>query len=163
MLDESADARGSARADKFDGPFVRTMTSKPVLGQAVEDTWLWAQPPNRSAGTPLVLHTFAHVGNGASAAGGHAWSYDGVHWHDTTAVKGGVAPYTGKVRWADGHTSVLGRRERPQALLRAQVGGGRVPEVLCTSAQAQTRGCPDGGPDAPAACRSFTMCEEIAL
>ena len=205
-------AMGSAAAAHFDGPFVRTSPTRPVLSTAVEDTWGWVQrassPANATASSlanatasslanataswggasargsssaapggadsrshPEVLHVLSHVGNGASAAGGHAWSYDGVRWVDTT---GANAAYTGRVRWASNASSVLYRRERPQVLLRPAAGAaGRdgaspgdsygVPAVLCTSAQQEP--CPhDGGPERETKeCRSFTMCEAIAV
>ena len=85
------------------------------------------------------------------------------------------------MRWAgSGQVTVLARRERPQALLRGTnlsatgnsqdkpqggsvLGSVGVPEVICTSAQAQARGCPDGGRSVAKDCRSFTMCEAVAL
>lgn len=171
-------AMGAARASAYDGPFTRLQPKAPVLGQAVEDTWAWRQPADAPGGRPEVLHALSHVGNGAHAAGGHAWSLDGVEWHDTTVVHGGggVAAYTGRVSWADGTTSTLARRERPQILLRRapaavrsgdgpgrDADGAPRPAVICTSAQlADPRDCQDGGPADPPACKSFTMCEEVA-
>lgn len=166
-------AMGAARASSYEGPYVRTQPARPVMSWQVEDTWGWVQPAS-SAG-PQVLHVLSHVGNGASHAGGHAWSIDGVHWNDTTL--GGTPAYTGTVRWAAGRTSVLARRERPQALLlrRADIGRGNgstsvdggfggsvgVPEVVCTSAEDEV--CRhDGGPGT-VQCRSYTMCEAVDL
>ena len=91
-----------------------------------------------------------------------------------TTFHGGPA-YTGHVQWANGSFSTLARRERPQVLLRYAEGGSfgasGVPEIICTSAQAveklgqdgKTRYYPDGGLDVPEECRSFTMCEAVAL
>ena len=67
-----------------------------MLASVVEDTWGWVQPA--AASRPEVLHVLSHVGNGEHAAGGHAWSLDGLRWHDTTAVRAGVPAYTGQVR-----------------------------------------------------------------
>ena len=148
-------AMGAAIAPRFDGPFTRASPARYVLGPAWEDTYGWVQPP--TASEPEVVHVLAHVGNGATSAGGHAWSLDGVVWRTATSPA-----YTGKVAWADGTTSVLARRERPQLLM---VHGGEDarprPAVLCTSAQAMQRGCADGGRDVPTECRSFTMCERV--
>lgn len=152
-------AMGAAVAADFDGPFVRTSPNAPVLAAAVEDTWAWVRPAVDGV-RPWTIHTLSHVGNGAHAAGGHAWSADGVHWNDTTVTPGGVPSYTGEVTWSDGTTTVLARRERPQVLLTADDGE---PAVICTSAQSENdrHKCADGGAKVPAACRSFTMCEQV--
>lgn len=165
-------AMGAAKSDHFAGPFVRVRPEAPVLSAAVEDTWAWVQPAARDR--PEVLHTLSHVGNGAHAAGGHAWSLDGVSWVDTTVARGGAPSYTGRVHWADGSTTILARRERPQILLRHPAGERRggpvgVPEVVCTSAQLSDshshsdRHCTDGGQGEPEDCKTFTMCETIEL
>ena len=97
-------------------------------------------------------------GNGATSAGGHGWSVDGVTW-----VQTGIA-YTGNVTWSNRSVAVIARRERPQVLLaRPNTTGGSygVPEYLFTSAQ----DCiprQDGGP-AASGCRSYTMVEQIDL
>ena len=159
----SLQAMGAARSDAFDGPFVRTSPKSPVLSRHVEDTWGWVQPLE---GGMEVLHVLSHVGNGNRAAGGHAWSVDGVKWHDTTAA---APAYTGRVKWADGSSTTLARRERPQGLLRRvaknATGSVGVPEYLSTSAQTEGyhAGCPDGGKGLREACRSFTMVERVAL
>ena len=168
-------AMGAASGRAYDGPFQRTRPTAPVLSWHVEDTWGWVRAA--SAGNPEVLHVLSHVGNGARAAGGHAWSFDGVNWVDTTAVHGGVPAYTGRVQWADGNVTVLERRERPQALLRrsAVMGSGNAsgvdsaasdsygePEVICTSAQPAACKTDGGPPVSTASCRSFTMCATVA-
>ena len=163
-------AMGVARGRAFDGPFVRTSPLAPVLGWRVEDTWGWVQPADAVRGTPEVLHVLSHVGNGGEAAGGHAWSLDGTRWIDTTAVPMGVPAYTGRVHWANGSSTILLRRERPQALLLAAPSAPSSvsdaygePSVVCTSAQPM-RCAQDGGPpDKTRWCRSFTMCDQVDL
>ncbi|EOD31815.1 hypothetical protein EMIHUDRAFT_112628 [Emiliania huxleyi CCMP1516] len=164
-------AVGVARCARFDGPCSRLRPASPVLSSRVEDTWGWVAPASEDGTRPEVLHVLSHAGNGATEAGGHAWSLDGVRWNDTTRSAG--AAYTGAVRWAGGGTQVMLRRERPQGLLRAaapvrgageEAGGSYgVPEAVCTAVQ--PRRCPaDGGPPSGTEdCRSFTICEAVAL
>ena len=144
-------AMGVARADRFDGPFERLRPSSPILMAGSEDTWGWVASDG-------VLHTLSHNGNGRASAGAHAYSLDGVDW-----VQARDYAYNGTVAWHDGTTTVLARRERPQALLRGGGAGGSYgqPEVVCTSAQ-NVSDCPDGGPQA-GRCRTYTMCESVGL
>ncbi len=159
---------GAARAPRYDGPFARLNPAAPVLSASVEDTWGWVQPA--SAGRPEVMHVLDHVGNGADAAGGHAWSLDGVTWVDTTLAAGGVPAYTGRVRWRNSTEQVMLRRERPQVLLRPAgtgvEGGGSdsygAPDVVCTSVQPANCKEDGGPPEATEACRSYTVCEGVA-
>jgi len=53
-----------------------------------------------------VYHTLTHDGNGANGAGGHAFSFDGIHWHEAPMA------FTGNVTWPNGTSAVLVRRER---------------------------------------------------
>ena len=83
-----------------------------------------------------VLHVLAHSGNGATSAGAHGYSTDGISWTWSSSPA-----YTGMVRWSNGSSSVLARRERPQVLLTPASGERHgssygLPEVICTSAQA---------------------------
>jgi hypothetical protein len=156
----SVQAMGVAVAPRFDGPFVRSKRLAVVPG---EDTWGWIAPAT-SDGATETLHTFTHDGNGATSAGGHAWSLDGLTWRSTSP-----AAYTGAVSWASGggtSTTILARRERPQVLLRpapGEVDGSSYgwPERICTSAENVT--CRhDGGPGT-SACRSYTICQPVNL
>ena len=145
-------AMGVARGPRFDGPFERLRPSAPIAMRGSEDTWGWVDKSG-------VLHALSHNGNGATSAGAHAYSLDGVEW-----VQAEEAAYTGTVRWADGTTTTLARRERPQVLLGGGGGGGGsygAPEVVCTSAQDEAD-CEDGGPTA-GRCRTYTMCEGVVL
>lgn len=150
----STQAVGVAVGDRFDGPFVR---SKVIGITSGEDPWGWID--NRTG----IYHAFTHDGNGVRSAGGHNWAYPhrdpvNARWRST-----GIA-YTGQVTWANGTTSVLARRERPQVLFAGEAATGGsigVPQFVFTSAQVcETR--QDGGPGTQG-CRSFTMVEEIDL
>lgn len=140
------------------GPFERPTNQLGVVPG--EDPWGWVQ--TSQDGTE-VMHSFTHDSNGATAAGGHAWSLDGVHW-----TKSEMA-YTGTVHWRNGTTKVVARRERPQVLLvdptthkpDARIGSYGIPWMLFTS----TQDCfpkTDGGPGT-SGCRSYTMVEEIDI
>lgn len=142
-------AMGVAFGPRFDGPFERLRPAAPIAMPGAEDTWGWRD--ERTG----VLHTLSHRGNGAAAAGAHAYSLDGVTWHQAEQPA-----YTGRVLWADGTSRTLARRERPQALLGGG-GSGAAPEVVCTSAQDQVD-CEDGGPEADR-CRTYTICARVDL
>ena len=161
---------GVATAPHFDGPFTR-LAAPLALPYGVEDTWGWIESAPAAAnsangadgadrGRVEVLHVLAHSGNGATSAGAHGYSTDGISWTWSSSPA-----YTGMVRWSNGSSSVLARRERPQVLLTPASGERHgssygLPEVICTSAQALE--CPhDGGPGTTP-CRTFTMCAAVA-
>ena len=133
---------GLAFAPAIDGPYTRNNSGATVPDLPGEDPYGWI---DEATG---VYHALFHDGNGASSAGRHRWSRDGVHWSGGAPHIDDLA-YTGAMAWANdsavsparrGRASVLARRERPQVLLGGTAGGSAGssyghPTVLFTSAQ----------------------------
>ena len=118
----------------------------PSLIGTFNSPWPWIDPSG-------VYHVLTHDGNGATSAGGHAYSLDGVSW-----VKAPMA-YTGNVTWANGSNAILARRERPQVLLSNPYGSSYgSPQYLFTSGQSCLP-AQDFGPT----CRSFTFGQAVGV
>ena len=69
--------------------------------------------------------------NPKAAAGGHAWSRDGLIWSEPT-----VGAFNTTIHFTDGTSELCGRRERPQMMLDGQ----GLPIVLFTG----VTGCQNG-------------------
>lgn len=114
---------GLAFAPSIDGPYTRNNSGKTAAALPGEDPWGWIDPKSG------VYHALLHCDNGATKAGCHRYSADGVHWFgDENNAKRGDS-YTGHMAWAPdadaahrGKSTVLARRERPQILLRYEAG-----------------------------------------
>eukprot|EP00039_Didymoeca_costata_P002227 m.58391 g.58391 ORF g.58391 m.58391 type:complete len:368 (+) comp11179_c0_seq1:465-1568(+) len=138
-------AIGLAFAPSIDGPFTRNVSNMPAENIPGEDPWGWVDEDTG------IIHTLTHDGNGATSAGGHAWTMDGVHWTEAEMA------YTGVIEWSDKPTTTLFRRERPQILLSDPSGTSiGSPRTIFTSAE-------DCAPkvDAGSECKSYTVLQEM--
>lgn len=177
---------GLAFADSIDGPYRRNASGNSAPDLPGEDPWGWidnetgifhavfhdGEPDTSSWNTHGLISAARVVGNGATSAGSHRWSEDGIVWYGD-----GTPPaYTGEVQWAEdpanpthsGKTTVLGRRERPQILLTGTPGSSYgQPSVLFSSAQDCAISHSDGGtgipcPNGIGTDLTYTILEEIA-
>ena len=76
----------------------------------IEDPFVYAQPPLPGAdgGRVAAAPTYHAIFHDHSTIGGHAFSRDAVTWHYSPTV-----PFGASVRYADGGSVALQRRERP--------------------------------------------------
>ena len=98
----------------------------------------------------MLVHRFA-ASNGSTsgaAVGGHAFSTDGLSW--TYALQ---PCYTTRVRWANGSSTSLYRRERPKPLLM----GGRIAGLFNGAWPCHFGREDDDSRDAARGCASFTI------
>ena len=140
---------GVAVAATWRGPYTRTGPTARHMLFAAEDGALYA---DRRGHLHMLVHRFASA-NGStagSAVGGHAWSADGITWayaEDSTA-------YTTAVRWENGTSTQLYRRERPKPALDSE---GRLIALFNGAWPCHSGGEDDDSLDGPIGCYSFTM------
>jgi hypothetical protein len=99
-------AKGAA-PDAVEWTLVAPPGSIPNHGNGAEDPFLW----RGRLGWHILYHGYDEDGV-ATGCGGHAFSRDLVHWHDSSEPA-----YTLSLEYDDGTIDTLARRERPQLVV----------------------------------------------
>ncbi len=105
---------GVARADHFEGPYLR-LKDDPIFnfddtGDHVEDAYVWRSGERFE----LIMKDMKGGICGEAQAGIHAVSPNGVDWTISDPPKA----YSRTVRWDDGSVTTQGHLERPQLLIQ---------------------------------------------
>ncbi len=110
---------GVARADHYEGPYVR-LSDEPIFhfdetGDHIEDAYIWR---DRETDAYQLLMKDVNGGiSGERGAGVHAASLDGVRW----TISNPPLAYSRSITWDNGDTIVQGALERPQLLIEGGI------------------------------------------
>jgi len=116
----SKELLGIASAPNWKGPYTR-LSNNPIFEcDGAEDPYVWQD-------TDSTYHIlFNDKWEDSQAVGGHAYSTDGLHW-----TFANTKAYTLTVKWTNGTSSTMHRRERPQVFFDSNMN----PSVLFNGVQ----------------------------
>jgi len=128
---------GIASAPTWKGPYTRLSNDPIFVCAGAEDPYVWED----TDGTFHIL--FNDKWESSTGVGGHAYSEDGLHW-----TFANTKAYTTTVKWTNGTSSTMHRRERPQVFFDSNMN----PTVLFNGVQ------PSSSDD-----HTFTLANPITL